>query len=334
MEMTQPSEVRFTVEPSDAGTRLDRFLKERFPDVSRSALQRQIEAHQVTVNGKPVPPHHFLRAGETILVEPLRNPAVALRPIENHGVRIVWEDDAMAVVEKPSGLLTHPLESRDEPSLVNDLLARYPTLAGVGEDPLRPGIVHRLDRDVSGLLVVAKTPEAFRSLKAQFQARTVEKTYAAVVYGSFVRREGMIELPIARSKTRGAKMAARPKGGAGREAVTRFTVVAQNPDYAFLRVQPETGRMHQIRVHLAATGHPIVGDPLYHRRGRSAKNVHRLLLHAERLAFRDLAGAWRVFQSPLPQEIATFLVERLKRNLETFVTIDSAHPASYSTKAP
>lgn len=313
----------FSVSESDAGTRLDRFLVACLGNASRGAIQRHIEAGRVTVNGKPRTPHYALRAGEEVVAEPLIAATDRLHPLPATDLRVVWEDEAIAVIEKPSGILTHPTESSDEPTVVHFLLSRYPQIKGVGEDPLRPGIVHRLDRDVSGLLIVAKTPEAFAALKEQFQNRTILKEYAAVVFGRFGKPAGDIALPISRSKGHRAKMAARPLGSEGREAKTHFTVLAQNNDYAFLHLRPETGRMHQIRVHLQAVGHPVVGDALYGRKRPPVKSVDRILLHCVRLGFRDLAGQWRESRSPLPDTLANFLRDTLKADPETLnATID------------
>lgn len=310
--MTSPEPARFLIEPPDADKRLDHFLKERFPDASRGTLQRHIEAGKVLVHGKPRTPHYPLHAGEEIVVEPLRTIDQILQPAERPDVRTVWEDDAIAVVEKPSGLLTHPIESREEPTLVHHLLARYPAIRSVGEDPLRPGIVHRLDRDVSGLLLVAKTPEAFATLKEQFQRQEIQKEYAAIVYGAFAQPRGTITLAIGRSKGHRAKMAGRPPGSQGRAAITHYEVLAATPDYSFLAVRPKTGRMHQIRVHLSAVGHPIVGDSLYRRRDLPGKKVSRMLLHARRIGFRDRAGTWQEVESFLPKEFEDFLAAKFK----------------------
>lgn len=224
--------------------------------------------------------------------------------------KIIFENETVIVVEKPSGLLVHPtgaLKNVDQPTLVDFLLARYPEIKNVGEDNTRPGIVHRLDREVSGLIVVARTQNAYQELKHQFQKRTVEKRYLALVHGVIKKDEGVINFPIGRSRGNG-RMAARPAGESGREARTEFTVLKRFPFATLLEVRLLTGRSHQIRAHFFGYGHPLIGDSLYSaKRPKLKRTPGRIFLHAATLAFDDLSSVRQSFTSPLPVELQSFL---------------------------
>lgn len=229
----------------------------------------------------------------------------------------IYENQDYLVINKPPGLLTHGADHIKEPTLVDQLLKNCPETAKVGEDPSRPGIMHRLDRLVSGLLVIAKTQEAFDSLKKQFQTRTIKKYYTALVYGQIAKDEDEINFPIQRS-SKGHKMAALPltrKGelhDEGRHAVTNFFVTKRFINYTLLKVRLKTGRTHQIRVHLSAYGHPVVGDDLYSTKKTRVKNkklsLDRLWLVADQLAFTDLRGEVKKFTIELPEELKLFLL--------------------------
>ena len=234
---------------------------------------------------------------------------------------IIHEDADLLVLDKPSGLLVHPTDRNEPDTLVAWLLVHCPMIANVGDDPRRPGIVHRLDRDVSGLMVVAKTPAAFAHLKQQFQDRTVGKEYAALAYGHFAQPEGVIRLPIGRSRQ--GKFVAHPTvaGEAfahdDREAITRYRMVRAVGPHSLLDVTIDTGRTHQIRAHLSAIGHPIVGDPLYRprkpflrffsRRVKVDHTIGRPFLHARSLRFTAPNGAPSAFTSPLPPKLQAYL---------------------------
>ncbi len=228
------------------------------------------------------------------------------------------ENDEYLVINKPAGLITHGAPHIKERTLADFLLDEYPRLDKTGEGPERPGMMHRLDKLVSGILVVAKTPESYRNLKKQFQKRTVEKNYTALVYGQIDKDDGEINFPIERS-ARGFKMAALPltvggeKNEAGRRAATEFTVTKSYINYTLLEVKIKTGRTHQIRVHLAAYGHPLVGDDLYGTHKTKIKNkklgTERIFLHAHRLAFRDLSGKRKEYEAKLPDDFKKLLNE-------------------------
>jgi 23S rRNA pseudouridine1911/1915/1917 synthase len=228
----------------------------------------------------------------------------------------IFENDEYLVVNKPAGLLTHGASHIKEKSLADFLLEEYPGLARVGEGPDRPGMMHRLDKLVSGILVIAKTPDSYSNLKEQFQARIIDKNYTALVYGSVDKDEGEIKFPIERS-TRGFKMAALPltvggeKNESGRRAVTEFRVMKRLINYTLLEVRIKTGRTHQIRVHLSAYGCPIAGDDLYGTKKTRIKNkkfgLERIFLHAHRLAFDDLSGERKEYTADLPDDFMEFL---------------------------
>lgn len=234
----------------------------------------------------------------------------------------IYEDKDYLVINKPAGLLVHGAEHIDEKSLADLLLKKYPAMAKVGEDPRRPGIMHRLDKQVSGLMVIAKTQKAFDSLKKQFQERSVKKIYTALVFGVTSKDEDEIDFPIKRS-AKGFKMAALPKTYKGeleqdgRRAVTEFEALKKSVNYTLLKVRIKTGRTHQIRVHLAAYGHPVVGDDLYGTKKTKEKNARlrkkgllepdRILLSAIELSFTDLHGELKEFKIEIPNDITKFI---------------------------
>ncbi|MBF8280706.1 MAG: pseudouridine synthase, RluA family [Candidatus Magasanikbacteria bacterium] len=223
---------------------------------------------------------------------------------------IIFENSDFLVVHKPAGQLTHPTEKGETDTLADFLRVHFPAVSSVGDAPeVRPGIVHRLDREASGLLVVAKTSAAFNNLKKQFQERKVEKEYFILVHGKILRDWGTINFPLAR--TRDGKMGARPEDDENtREAVTEFEVVKRYANATLVKAHPKTGRTHQIRVHFHAYGHPLVGDPLYRQKKykmRAEEKLKRIFLHACRLAFTDLNGERVEFTDPLPSELEEFL---------------------------
>ena len=304
---------RFTVD--EARVRLDVFVARKCPDLSRTYAQKLIADGLVTVNGRIEKPGTRLNAGDIVEVEsPQATTPVGLAS-EAIAVPIVYEDNDLLVVDKPPGLTVHPAPGSPlATTLVNALLAHIPDLAGIGE-PLRPaegeprlwrpGIVHRLDKDTSGLMVVAKNERAHRMLSEQIKSRAIEKRYLTLVEGHLTPRRGTIDAPIGRDPRNRKRMAVVAKG---REARTDYEVMKYLDDYTLVEIRPETGRTHQIRVHLSAIGHPIVGDPVY---GRKSELVGRQFLHASRLGFRlPSTGEWVEFSSELPQDLRNAL-ERL-----------------------
>ena len=299
--MTAVRAVRAQAPASAAGLRLDRFLA-GLPEVgSRSEADRLLAAGAVRVDGRPRPRNHRLAGGETVELEVAERPAGRLLT-EELPLRIVWHDEHLLVVDKPAGLVVHPAPGHPSGTLVHALLAH----GAAGGDPERPGIVHRLDRDTSGLMVVARSDEAYRRLQGLVRRRAVERTYLALVRGRPRSWAGRVEAPIGRDRAdplRQSLDSDRP-----RDAITHFEVERLLEGHALLRVRLETGRTHQIRVHLAAIGLPVVGDRLY---GAPEPSLGRHFLHAAALAFQHPLTGERVYaESPLPDELERFL-ERL-----------------------
>lgn len=276
--------------------RLDRFLSQRCPDLSRTYVKKLVETGHVLVNGALARVSRNLKAGDVVfLVVPA--PEEIELEAEDIPLDVVHEDQDMLVVDKPPGLPVHPAVGHPNHTLVNALLAHCPDLTGIG-GKLRPGIVHRLDKDTSGLLMVAKNAKAHLSLTNQLKERTVKKGYITLVKGHPAVQEGTIEAPISRDPRNRKRMAV---VGKGRESVTRYMVVEHLDDYSLLEVWPKTGRTHQIRVHLSHLGHPVVGDSLY---GGKAPFLKRQFLHAHFLGFHHPAdNRWLEFASSLPEDL-------------------------------
>ena len=287
------------------GERLDSFIARRAPQLSRSHAQRLINEGLVTLDGRRVRPSERVRAGAQVevTVPPAEEPA--LEPEAGIPLPILYQDLDILVVDKPAGLTVHPAPGHPRGTLVNALLARVPGLRGIA-GTVRPGIVHRLDKDTSGLMVVAKNDRAMRALQKQLKDREVHKAYLALVHGVPNPRHGVIEAPVGRHPVNRKKMAVVP---GGREAITRYRVLREiaGGRYALLEVEPVTGRTHQIRVHLAAIGHPVFGDPLY---GKRSSLLPRQFLHAARLGFKMPLGGREVeFESPLPPDLQRALLQ-------------------------
>lgn len=300
----------FTVEAKSE--RLDKLVHAQLPRLSRVQVQTLIKEGLVSVNGMPATKAgEKFKSGERISVRVVL-PHQTLPEAEDIPLKVYYEDDALAVIEKPAGLVVHPGAGNESGTLVNALLARYPELLAMAEEEDdaderdRVGIVHRLDKDTSGLMVIARTHEAHRLLAAQFQERSVEKIYLALVERLPKSLQGMIDAPIGRDPRQRKRMAVQANG---RPAQTQFEVIDQDfrDGQALLRVTLFTGRTHQIRVHMAFIGCPVVNDPLYgFRRPRLALRRH--FLHAAHLAFdHPLTGARMSFDSPLPQELVDAL---------------------------
>ena len=280
------------VGPEDAGTRLDVFLAPVAG--SRAAAQRLIDAGLVRVDGAAVPKRHAVAAGERVVVRAAPPEAEPDVPDATFGV--AYEDEHLLVIDKPAGVVVHPARGHRAGTLVQALAGR---VAG-GDDPRRPGIVHRLDRDTSGLLVVARTEAAHAALKELLRRREVTREYLALVEGRPGARRGKIEAPIGRDRRVRTRIS--PDTDEPREAVTHFEVEEAYEGFTLLRVRLETGRTHQIRAHLLAIGHPVAGDREYGRAG--ALGLERQFLHAERLAFRHPStGAAIDVSSPLPDDL-------------------------------
>ena len=284
------------------GERLDVFLSRAVAGLSRSQARRLIDDGLVTVDGAPERPSYRLPDGARIAATiPAAEPAEPAA--ERIPLTVIYQDEDVIVVDKPAGLTVHPAPGHPGGTLVNALLALDPELAALG-DRVRPGIVHRLDRDTSGLLVVARNERARADLTRQRKQREVSKTYLALVQGVPKPPQGTVEAPIGRHPRNRKKMAVI---AGGREAETRYRVREEIDGFALLEVEPVTGRTHQVRVHLAAIGHPVVGDAVY---GKRSEIVGRQFLHAWRLAFDLPSSGRRVeFESPLPADLRAALHE-------------------------
>jgi 23S rRNA pseudouridine1911/1915/1917 synthase len=305
---------RFIAAPADAGTRLDRFAAQA-GGFSRSQVQRWLEAGLVLVNGRPAPASYRLRPGDEVtLTPPPPEPSpLAAEPLP---LEILYEDQDIILVNKPPGLVVHPAPGHRGGTLLNALLAHCPDLAVVG-DVARPGLVHRLDKDTSGVLAAAKTARAHAHLVRQFHDRQVEKVYVALVWGRFAEKKGVIDQEVGRHPRQRQKMSAHPRRG--KPAVTHWRVLQEYPGpLTLLELFPKTGRTHQLRVHLAALGHPIVGDATYgggaarlrgHPRLQTLRPlVTRQLLHARSLTIiKPRTGEVLTGEAPLPQDFSAVL---------------------------
>jgi 23S rRNA pseudouridine1911/1915/1917 synthase len=309
--MTDTRTIRFTVSPSAVGARLDAVLADRDEMDSRAEAQRLIEDGAVLVNGEPRAKRYRLAAGDAIEVSlgpPPRTPG-ELRA-EDLDVPIVFADEHIVVVDKPAGMVTHPSKGHDEGTLVHGLLGAG--IAG-GDDPDRPGIVHRLDRDTSGLMLVARTERAHRRLGRMMRDRDIERRYLALVHGEFPPAL-TIDRPIGRDPRRRTRQAVVQVGG--KEAITHFRTVERVGNLTLVEARLETGRTHQVRVHLEAAGHPVVGDPLYGQ-GRAAHGLDRQFLHAYRLGLpHPETGEEMSFESPLPEDLEAALAAARVRAAE------------------
>ena len=289
------------LEADRGGERVDAFIARRLPEFSRSQAKRLIDAGLVTLDGRAAKPSDKVTAGVRVRVDVPPPEELSLAP-EEIPLTIVYQDADIIVVDKPPGLTVHPAPGHPGGTLVNALLAAAPDLREVS-GTLRPGIVHRLDKDTSGLIVVAKNDRALRALQSQLKERRVHKTYLALVEGVPEPREGMIDAPLGRHPKNRKKQAV---VAGGREALTKYRVLeVLSRGYSLVEAEPVTGRTHQIRVHLAAIGHPIVGDSVY---GRRSEVIGRQFLHATRLAFAMPLGGREVeFESPLPEDLRAAL---------------------------
>jgi len=300
--------VQFSAAKEHAGKRLDRALHEQLPEYSRARLQDWIKQGRVRVNGAAGRPSRLLREGDSIDVEPAALPALHAAP-EAIPLNVLYEDAHFVAIDKPAGMVVHAGAGVITGTLVNALLGRFASLSALGGAD-RPGIVHRLDRFTSGVILVAKNDAAHRALAALFAGRHVEKTYLALVRGEVRADRGRIEKPIARDPQHRTRMTARL--GRGRAAWTEYRVLRRFAGFTFLEVRIGTGRTHQIRVHLSSVGHPVAGDRLYGAEaGPAAQPPGRFFLHAHRIRFQHpFTGRPVEIESPLPAGLTGWL-ERL-----------------------
>lgn len=295
-----PQPAFFPVPREAAGLRLDVFLAQICPRYSRSRLQDLIKREFVRLNGQPARPRETLRTGDNVtLEEPPARPSQ--RRAQKMALDVLYEDDDLLVLNKPAGLVVHPGAGHSEHTLVNALLHHCENLSVIGGEE-RPGIVHRLDKDTSGCLVVAKTDEAHRALSTQFAGRDVDKVYLALVAGRLRKRTGTIDAPISRHPVHRARMTA--GASRGREAKTDYRIVAESSDASLVECRIHSGRTHQVRVHLLHLGHPVLGDKTY--AGKRAGNFPRQMLHAWKLGFiHPRSGKRMSFEADPPDDFQT-----------------------------
>ncbi len=294
----------FLVEPgSGEGERLDVFLARKVPALSRSRVKKLIAGGAVHVGGAARRSSYLLRPGDDVVLEYDVPGPGRLQP-EDLPLKVLYKDADVVVLDKPSGLVVHPGAGNASGTLANALLHHFPEMAGIGA-PERAGIVHRLDKDTSGVMVAARSARAYDSLVGQFRRKDVWKTYLGLVRGRVTAPEGRIDWPIGRHATDGKRISVRSRHA--KDAETYFRVLETFPDETLLEIRPTTGRTHQIRVHLAAAGHPIVGDRLYGRR-KDGRTEPRLFLHAHVISFLHPATGERLeFASPLPPDLEEVL---------------------------
>src|SRR6202162_3772767 len=309
MPETSITQQKLTPTSGDAGRRLDLFLSERIPLLSRTRIQELIREGNVHVDGQTARASHRVAAGESIEVEVLPRPALVAAP-EDLPLDLLLVDDDFVIVNKPAGMVVHAGAGHSRGTLVNALLHRLGKLSGAG-GALRPGIVHRLDRETSGAMVVARNDKAHEHLSEQFRSRNVRKIYLAMVHGKMPRDSGSITLPISRDPRRRTRMTARATKG--RHARTDWRVIARLEGCTLVEAVLHTGRTHQIRAHFAALGRPVVGDTLYGaprslRAGtRNLPLLERNFLHAARLGFsHPSSGEWVEVRAPLPRELRVY----------------------------
>jgi len=314
-EKTEGKYFSIQISEKDQGKRLDQFLSQTNLNLSRSQAKKMIEEKTILLNDKVVKPSAHLKAGDRVSGTLLKPKPLFLEP-EPLPLPILYEDSSIIVIDKPSGMVVHPAGGNTSGTLVNALIYYCKDLAGIN-GMLRPGIVHRLDKGTSGVMVIAKDNEAYYQLTKQFKNRAVKKIYLAIAYGKFGKEEGLIDSAIGRHPNQRKRMSIRAKKG--RPAVTGWKVMERLNGFTLLEIFPQTGRTHQIRVHLSSMGHPLLGDPLYGRKGKPGaihdpvlkeclKRMGRQALHAHRLEFIHPQTGDRVeFVSPMPKDMSEVL---------------------------
>ena len=299
----------FTIETDDVNKRVDVFLNEEMEDISRSALQKNIEKGNITVNGEKISKNYKLRIGDIVEAELPPPENIDIVP-EDIPLDIMYEDDDLIVINKPQNMVVHPAPGHYTGTLVNALMFHCgDNLSGIN-GVLRPGIVHRIDKDTSGVLVIAKSDLAHKGLSEQLAEHSMKTVYNAIVYNSFSEESGTVDRNIDRSKNDRKKMAVVMQGG--RNAVTHYKVIEKLGKYTWVELQLETGRTHQIRVHMSYIGHPLLGDPVYGPK-KCPFNLNGQVLHAKVLGFiHPRTGEYMEFNSELPDYFSS-LIERLKK---------------------
>jgi len=299
------------VEKSLFPQRIDLYLKNKLSDISRSKIVSLLKQGKILVNEKKVKPSFILKGGEKILINfhEEKKELIPL-PLEREP-EILYEDKNYLVINKPAGILVHPnLKNLNQPTISSWLIFKWPNLKGVGEDPLRPGIVHRLDKETSGVLAIAKNNQSFFHLKEQFQKRLVKKEYLTLVWGNIKKDSGEINIPLTYSKKSPfrRKISDFKSSKKSLSAITYYKVIKRFKDFALLKVIPKTGRTHQIRVHLASLGFPVVGDKEYGPKNRRLPfTLNRQFLHAIKISFLTIDNTLLEIEAPLPEDLENVL---------------------------
>lgn len=308
---------KIVITNEQAGKRIDKFLATEFFSCSRGELARKIKNGEVMANKKNVKPSYVLQESDVLEIRNLEKKNEVI-PNKDIKLDIIFEDKNIVVINKPAGTSVHPSSKEKENTIANVLVAKYPEIRTVHDESadawMRPGIVHRLDKETSGVMVIAKNTKTLEELKRIFKHHLAQKKYVAICQGIFEDKEGIIEKPIARSSSyRKQVIAGRKTRTKVREAVTGYKVIKESEGYSYVEIVPKTGRMHQIRIHLSSIGHPIVGDAVYLKKRKrkqkdaeTSKNSKRHLLHAKELRF-SLFGKKYVFSSLVPEDFEKFL---------------------------
>ncbi|MEA1926384.1 MAG: RluA family pseudouridine synthase [Patescibacteria group bacterium] len=294
-------------------TRLDVFIASKFPDIPRTLIQKHIKNGFITVNKKRIKPRYLIKKGDLVKIRIFQKTApLCIEPQADLPISIIAKHDDFLIINKPSGISVHPSDHEHRNTVVNWALAHFPQITSVGEDPLRPGIVHRLDKDASGLLIIALKQKSFEFFKKQFKERTIRKKYHVFCWGTFKQKKGDISTFIGRSKARPtcqstsarAEKLINPKN-----ALTSFSVLKDNGKISLVEIELKTGRKHQIRIHLQSIGHPVVGDKLYFTKNTKQKNApfSRLFLHASHLSFKYSNMKKYEFSCPIPLKFSKHL---------------------------
>ena len=317
-----PTVKKIIITKENSGQRIDKFLAVELFSYTRGEIIRMIKNGEIKVNGKNIKPSYALKERDKISVK-RKTKSEKLIPNDNIEVKIIYKDENIIVVDKPAGIKVHPSSFEEDDTLVNFLIAKFPEIKNVSDgspgSDLRSGIAHRLDKDTSGIMIVARNQKAFSELKRLFQERKIEKKYLALVFGKLKDKKGIIIKPIARAGNyKKQVIAGRKTKTKIREAVTEYKVIKEFDNYSLVEVVPKTGRMHQIRVHFFSLGNPIVGDKIYKLKSkvqpfsssRLILNAKRQLLHSESIKF-ELKGNKYSFQSEIPDDFINFL-----RNLD------------------
>lgn len=296
------------IEKNNSDLRIDKFLVKEFFSYTRGEIIRQIKNGNITINGKGVKPSYILKEGDRLEIN-LEEDNTELIPDKKIKLEIIFQNENIIVVNKPAGMQVHPDSNEKNNTLANALIAKFPEIESVGEDPMRPGIIHRLDKDTSGIMVIARNQKTFEELKNKFKNREIEKKYWAIVYGRVEKNDGIIDKPLARATTYRKQVVAGKKTQTKiREAVTYYKVLKNWDSSSLLEVAPKTGRTHQIRVHLTSVGHPIVGDKVYKAKNIKLLETARQMLHAKSIKFSLFEEDFS-FEAPIPEDFNQFLTK-------------------------